>query len=99
MTKKTKINQQQKSPLGQTKIWWLVLATIFFVIFVFTGLILGASFAYAEKIYPKVKIGSLMVGGLSSNQVLELLKAKERVLSDQGLAFYFGDKKIAVNPI
>lgn len=79
---------------------WLVVA-VFFLIIVFglAGLVIGFEKAYAQKIYPNIKLGYLNVGGMTKEQALEQLQQISSNLREQGLKFIAEDKEITIDPI
>ena len=79
--------------------YWLV--ALFFLVFILAagGLVFWYQQAYAQKIYPGVKVGFLDLGGLSSAEALIKLQAVESGLQRQGILFSYQDKEISINPI
>jgi len=52
---------------------------------------------YRHRIYPGVKLGLLDLSGESANEALEILNKKTTTLTDSGLIFQYGNKKITLD--
>jgi len=52
---------------------------------------------YRSRIYPGVKLGSLDLSGKSTNEALEILNKKTTALTEAGLSFQYGNKKITLD--
>jgi len=52
---------------------------------------------YRGRIYPGVKLGALDLSGKQTNEALEVLNKKTNALTESGLVFQYGNKKITVD--
>ena len=52
---------------------------------------------YRNRIYPGVKVGHLDLSGKSTSEVLEILNKKTTTLTEAGLSFQYGNKKITID--
>jgi len=52
---------------------------------------------YRNRIYPGVKLGTLDLSGKSANEALEILNKETNALTDSGLTFQYGNKKITID--
>lgn len=102
MAKKAKPTAH-KSPKGvknlMFKKWLLFPAAIFLFLTTAGGSALVFDQTFAQKIYPGIKVGQLVLGGKTKNQAQEALAEASKKFNEQGLIFTYQNRKITLTPI
>jgi vancomycin resistance protein YoaR len=84
---------------GKNK-WWLFLAALFLILVITGfGLFFWFESAYAQKFYPKTKIGNLDIGGKTKAEVHRLLADYENSIENKGFTFIAEGQEITLKPV
>lgn len=77
----------------------LTIVAVFFIVAVLFGLSYFIfTKVYQNKIYPRVTLGEINLGGLTPEEADEILVEKLRQINENGIEFVYKNKKIAITP-
>ena len=90
-----------KKMWGRRRLKWLFIgATIFLVgVIIFLGLMGMYQLKYEGSVYKGVRVGGISLAGKSREQARALIQAKVDKLTNDGVEFYYRDKKLVIEPI
>jgi vancomycin resistance protein YoaR len=81
------------------KKWHKILIAVFLSISIPSGTIFAFEEIFRKRIYPGISSGGLDLGGKTKIQALEILNNATRKFNEEGLIFFYQNKKAAVMPI
>jgi len=96
------IKNKKNQPKGSKKFKGGLIIFIAFVsilLFGTFGSVLAYEYRYKDKIYPGVKIGTLNVGGRTTDSILAELTAFKDSIDKKGLIFIAENQEVVVSPI
>ncbi len=92
-----KENKDKKKYINK---WWFILVAVFLILILLSaGFLLWYEITYAEKFYPKTKIGYLDVSGKNKEEAFLLLREVESNLLQKNLPFKANGQEIKISPI
>jgi vancomycin resistance protein YoaR len=83
-------------PLAPKRVWGRIFVISFFTVFVLLILTLGTAYSYAvyykNTVYPGVYLGNFPLGGLTKNEVVEVVETTNNQLANQGVSLLIGSQ-------
>ncbi len=85
---------------GNNYKWLLAIVVIFFIsVAVIIALYFIFEKNYQNKIYPKVYLGDIMLGGQTKGQAQQIINEKINIINQQGIIFYYRQQQAVILPI
>lgn len=81
------------------KKWHKIVIAIFLILLVPTGTVAAFEEIFSQRIYLRVEIGGLKVGGKTKDQAMEILNGATKKINENGLVFSYQGRQAAIMPI